>query len=135
MIEHIASYFEGRREVAAVYLFGSHARSRSRPSSDVDIAVLLVAEDELTASNRRLQYIADLGRILRKEIHPVIMNVASEELLRQVFSRGRCIQVNDARQLIQFRAAAFAKIAEFAYYRAALQGGLIRKLKQEVSGG
>lgn len=135
MIGQIASYFEGRREVAAVYLFGSHAQNRSQPYSDVDIAVLLAVEDELTASNRRLQYIGNLGRILRKDIHPVIMNVASEELLRQVFSKGRCIQVNDARQLTRFRAAAFARIAEFGYYRAALQEGLIRKLKQEVSGG
>lgn len=131
--EKIASYFEDCPEVAAVYLFGSYARNRPRFTSDVDIAVILVKCDK--ANLERLQYMLDLARMLRKDIHPVIMNTANEELLTQIFSKGRCIQVNDAKALSRFRSSAFAKIAEFGYYRESLQTGLIRKLREEAQGG
>jgi len=32
----------------------------------------------------------ELSRILRKDIHPVILNSAGEELLRQIFLKGKC---------------------------------------------
>lgn len=36
-------YFDDRDDVAAAYLFGSVARGAARPSSDVDVGVLLFA--------------------------------------------------------------------------------------------
>ena len=135
MIQKIASYFEDRTEVAAVYLFGSHAGVSAGNLSDVDIAVLLVKYDEDLANHRRFKYITDLAKIVRKDIHPVIMNMAGEELLRQIFSKGKSIQVNNAKALSHFKTYAFVKIAEFSYYRTSLQRGVIRKLKEEVGGG
>ena len=135
MIQEIASYFKGRNEVAAVYLFGSHAGVSAGHLSDVDIAVLLVKGDDDLANRRRFKYITDLAKIVRKDIHPVIMNMAGEELLRQIFSKGTSIQVNNARALSHFKTYAFVKIAEFSYYRTSMQRGLIRRLKEEVGGG
>lgn len=135
MKKEIAQYFADKPEVVAVYLFGSHARSKAQPFSDVDIAVLLRTEDEDLANRKRIEYLAELGKVMRKDIHPVIMNTAGEELLRQIFSTGTCVQVNNENELSRFKTAAFAKIAEFGYYRTQLQKGLIRKLKEVAQSG
>ena len=135
MIQEIASYFKDHTEVAAVYLFGSHAGITAGRLSDVDIAVLLVTSDEDLAIRRRFEYIIDLAKIVRKDIHPVIMNLAGEEVLRQIFSKGKAIQVNNTKALSHFKTYAFVKIAEFGHYRTSMQRGVIRKLKEEVGGG
>jgi uncharacterized protein len=132
MQEKIAKYFADKPEIAAVYLFGSYAQGTTRPLSDVDIAILLSEKEGKAGNRKRFDYMADLGRILGKDIHPVIMNSAGEELLRKIFTNGRCIQVNDEKALSEFRTVSFSKIAEFGYYRALFQERFIRKLKDQA---
>jgi hypothetical protein len=72
----------------------------------------------------------ELGRLMRKDIDPVILNSASQELLRQIFSKGKCILVNDSKELARYKMVMFARIAEFAYYRNQMQLGLIRKIME-----
>ena len=88
MKREIADYFTNKAEVAAVYLFGSQAKRRAIPYSDVDIAILIHRENIESAHLKRIEYLAELGKLLKKDIHPVIMNTAGEELLRQIFSTG-----------------------------------------------
>lgn len=128
MHEKISKYFAEKPEVAAVYLFGSHAGGNAQRLSDVDVAVLMSKEDKNRGNEARFDYIIELGRILGKDIHLVIMNSAGEELLRQIFSKGKCLLVNDEKALSEFRTVSFAKIAEFEHYRAQFQRGLIRKI-------
>jgi predicted nucleotidyltransferase len=133
--EKIARYFKTRREVIAVYLFGSVAGGKVRPSSDFDIGIIL---DEVNqdVSNRVISgAIVELGRILRKDVHPVIMNTASDELLRQIFSKGRCILINDGGKLARHRMVMFARPADFAYYRRQIQSGFIRRVMKESHSG
>jgi len=126
--ENIKVYFQDKKEVIAVYLFGSHAKGKARPLSDVDVGILLNRNDLDLLKQRRKDYTIELGRALRKDIHPVILNLAGEELLKQIFSKGKCILINDARKLALYRMVMFARIADFAYYRGQMQSGLIRKL-------
>jgi hypothetical protein len=69
----------------------------------------------------------ELGRILRRDIHPVILNSASEEILRQIFLKGKCVLIHDSKKLAQFTMIKFVEIADFAYYREQMQAGLINK--------
>jgi predicted nucleotidyltransferase len=135
MKKEIAQYFSNKPEVAAVYLFGSQAKNKSRPFSDVDIAILLKEDEKEQANRKKNEYLVDLGRLTKKDIHPVIMNAAGEELLRQIFSTGICVLVNDEHVLSRFKTCAFVKIAEIGYYRKPLQRGIIRKLKEEAQNG
>ena len=63
----IARCASKRREIAAAYIFGSVATGRTRPDSDVDVAVLLTRP---LPSNRLLKYrlnlMADLGSALQR---------------------------------------------------------------------
>ena len=94
LVNQIKAYFEDKSEVIAVYLFGSQATGKKDCSSDVDVGILLNAKDRTTEIEKRNQYMVDLADILRKEIHPIILNSAGEELMRQIeFCTGRKKQV------------------------------------------
>ena len=68
--------------------------------------------------------------ILKKEIHPVILNSASEELMRQIFLKGKCILVKDPKKLSLFKMTMFTRIADFGYYRNKMQSGIIRNIME-----
>ena len=128
LVEKIQRYFAARRGVVAVYLFGSRAAGRERQRSDVDLGIVLDGDQLEHAAAFVDECIVAIGRILRKDVHPVILNVASEELLRQIFQKGRCVAVNDIAKLSRFRTLMYSRIADFGQYRDQAQQGLIRRV-------
>ena len=128
--EKINNFFRDKPEVIAVYLFGSYAEDRARNFSDVDIGILIDGTSEEFLTEKRNTYMTKLGRILRKDIHPVILNVAGEELMRQIFLKGKCVLVNDAEKLACFKMVAYMKMAEFNHYRNQMQRGFIKKVME-----
>ena len=130
LIEKLTEYFKNREEVIAVYLFGSYAEGRESPLSDVDIGILITKNDRFFSREKRNRYIIELAKILIKDIHPVILNSASEELMRQIFLKGKCILINDSKKLSRYKMVTLSKIAEFAQYRDQMQLGLIKKVME-----
>ena len=126
--ENIKNYFKDRKEVIAVYLFGSYASGKVGQASDIDIGILLDEDKRDHGREIMTDCVVELGRVLRKDIHPVLLNSATDELLRQVFVKGKCILVSDSRKLARFEMVKFAMIADFAYYRKQMQSGLIKKV-------
>jgi predicted nucleotidyltransferase len=130
IVKLIKSYFKKKPEVIAVYLFGSHARSIEHRSSDIDIGILLKEEHRYNALEKRIDYMIALSKLSRKDIHPVILNFASEELVRQIFLKGKCILVNKARELSEYKMIMITKIADFTYYRNQIQSGFVNKVME-----
>jgi predicted nucleotidyltransferase len=128
LITHLKNYFQEKPEIIAVYLFGSQAAAKSGRSSDVDVGILLDTVDKTLEIEKKSQYMLELANILRKEIHPVILNSAGEELMRQIFAKGKCLLVKDQKKLALFKMTMFARIADYDYYRSQLQAGLIRNI-------
>ena len=128
LIRQLKNYYKKQPEIIAVYLFGSQATAKSRRSSDVDVGILLDIRDRATEIEKKNQYMVDLANILRKEIHPVILNSAGEELMRQIFAKGKCILAKDRKKLALFKMTMFARIADYDYYRSQMQAGLIRNI-------
>jgi len=132
----ITDYFKANSfGIVAVYLFGSQASGKSIPTSDVDVAVLLDRSDADFADSCMNQMMIQLPKLLRKDIHPVIMNSASEMLLKQIFGKGRCLLVNDSRKLAEFKMLAYSRIASFNYYLKKMQAGLIRRVLEAAKRG
>lgn len=123
----IRQYFQSRPEIAAVYLFGSRAQGRHADNSDVDLAILTRSENTDAQSALLERVLVELPRLTRKDIHPVLLNTAGETLLRQIFTKGRCLLVNDPKQLSRFKMHAFVRIAEFGYHLKRIQKGFFRK--------
>ena len=70
----IENFFQDKPEVVAVYLFGSYAEKRERDFSDIDIGILINGTNEELLIEKRNTYMTKLGRILKKDIHPVIFS-------------------------------------------------------------
>ena len=128
MDEKIKNYFQPRKEVASVYLFGSRAAGTQRSASDVDIAVLLHHKYLASASALQEKYLVELGRILKKDIHPTVMNHAGEVLLKQILFKARRILVRDSYFDAYFTMIAVSRIADFNYYLKQMQDGMKQKI-------
>jgi len=130
LLKKIASYFSNNKEIISIYLFGSYAEGKERPSSDIDIGILLDGEYSNIEKKIRNKCILELSRLLRKDIHPVILNSAGEELVRQIFLKGKCILATDTKKLSIYKMIMLSKIVEFSYYRSLMQKGLIKKIME-----
>lgn len=128
---NIKRYFEDKKGIVAVYLFGSYAQGRQRPSSDLDIGIVADRDRQSLIEKSVAQYIVELGRLLRKDIHPVVLNTAGEELLRQVFSSGICVLVKNQKKLALFRMITLARVVDFAYYKQRMQSGLVKSIMKD----
>ena len=132
----IADYCVGRPEIVACYLFGSYAGGKQRDGSDVDVAFLLDADlPHADYFDLKLAYHNGLARLLRLDVHPVIMNDAGEVLLEQIFGKGMMVFTRDPLEFSRFRAIRFSMIAEFAPYRNRMEEALFRKYKEDPSHG
>ncbi len=130
LIHRTQAYFMDQPDVIAVYLYGSQAAGKQDRASDVDIGVLIDSSGRETEGEKRTRYMVELATVLRKEIHPVILNSAGEELMRQIFLRGKCILVNEPKKLAIFKMTMFSRIADFSYYRNQMQSGLTRNIME-----
>ena len=130
--ENITAFFENKKDIVAVYLFGSYAGGKERTSSDVDLAILFGNRDREAVNQRLDEYLVALSRNLRKDAHLIAMDFAGEELLKQIFKKGKCLVVNDPKKMAYFKMIAFTKIVNFEYYRSQMQKGIIRKVMEGV---
>ena len=124
----VIEFFGNKKEIAAVYAFGSHAAGRQRPESDVDIGILLLPEFLGSADRMRQECMVHLGRILRKDIHPVILNHAGEVLLKQVLSKGKAILIKNQKVDKYFKMVSLSRIVDFNYHLEKMQAGLTKKI-------
>jgi predicted nucleotidyltransferase len=89
--------FARRPEVLVAYLFGSHAREKATPISDVDIAVLLseaVPRDSYL--DYRIALMQELTRIFHSdEVQVVILNQAPPLLAYKVIVEGKPLFCRD----------------------------------------
>jgi len=114
---NIATYCATRPEIAACYLFGSRAKDKERAGSDVDVAFLLdTAILPTEYFNLKMSYYSGLERLVRLDIHPLIMNDAGEVVLGQVFGKGEVVYQQNPEALRSFRRHKLPLIAEFSYY-------------------
>jgi predicted nucleotidyltransferase len=75
-------------DLVAAYLFGSVARDTARPSSDVDVAVLLARDPPATLAGLRGDLEADLERALGQPVQLVVLNRAPCDLVHRVLRDG-----------------------------------------------
>lgn len=114
---NIATFCAARPEIVACYLFGSRAADKERAGSDVDVAFLLDTTILPTAYYcLKMSYYSGLERLVRLDIHPLIMNGAGEVVLGQVFGKGEVVYQQNPEALRSFRRQKLPLIAEFSYY-------------------
>jgi predicted nucleotidyltransferase len=101
VVDVLQAYYRERREIAAVYLYGSVVKGRLTPESDIDIGVLYDA-----ASQRDFQKHADdqtaLTAALGREVDLVSLAEASPILRYQVLKYGERVLTRDPKTVNLF---------------------------------
>ena len=101
----VTAFLESRPQVQAAYIFGSLVTGRSRPDSDVDIAVLV--SDQIMHRNPfqyRLELMADLmGVLKRDDVDLILLNQAPSLLAHRVLKKGKLIFERSASARVAFQ--------------------------------
>lgn len=129
--EGLKRFLATQPDIVAAYLFGSVAKDRARPHSDVDIAVLL--QEGLTPFERferRLRLMHELSAFCNREVDVVVLNDASLTLQNQVLRHGKLLSERDQAARIAFEVKARKMYYDWKprmefYYRS-----LVRELKE-----
>ena len=108
MLKVLKDYFEGRKDIAFAFLFGSAARGKIREEGDIDIAVYFWPEKEVEweafgktyKGERRIAL--DLERLLKKEVDLIVLNRARAILADEIVRRGEPIVIKDRGIYIDF---------------------------------
>ena len=115
--DNLAGYFARHaQDVAAVYIFGSHARGTATATSDVDVAILLKATPPRTLGGLHLDLAADIEHLLGCEVDLVVLNTAPVDLVHRVLRDGALIADFDPSRRIQFEVKARNEYFDLAIY-------------------
>ena len=115
LVARLADALEGRDEVLEAYLFGSRARGRQRPESDVDVAVYV---DEARAEDGRWGYRAMLTTELMTalatdDVDVVVLNRAPALLYHRVLRDGVLLLSRDLRATTTRAGRALSRYLDF----------------------
>ncbi len=79
-------------DLIALYRFGSQAKGRTRPESDVDLAVLAIRP---ISALRRFELAQELASQLHRDVDLVDLRTASTVMRMQVVSTGECLAASN----------------------------------------
>jgi len=108
MLKILKDYFEGRKDIAFAFLFGSAARGKVRRDGDVDIAVYFWPEKDIEWEAFKKKYKGEnsiglhLERILKKEVDLVVLNRARAILADEIIRKGKPIIIKNRGILMDF---------------------------------
>ncbi len=105
--EGLARYFEGRREIAFAFLYGSHARGTATKLSDVDVAVYFRPLTDIFDYQSDAEYPteyeiwSDIERLLRTDVELLVLNRTSPNIAASAL-RGVPLSVKDWTLYVDF---------------------------------
>lgn len=110
MLDILKSYFEGRKDVAFAFLFGSAARGKVRKEGegDVDVGVYFWSKNDIEWEEFDKVYPGeariglDLERLLKKEVDIIILNRARAIIADEIVRKGIPIVMKDKGLFLDF---------------------------------
>lgn len=122
----ICEVLEREFGIAAVYLFGSHAKVVAHPTSDIDVAVLydparVPDAQAVLALQEKLAAHLQVDRV-----DLVVLNRANPILKYQVFRYGRCLLNRNPRHQRAFLVRTMTEYADLKRSRAPIERALLK---------
>jgi hypothetical protein len=113
-LERIRRLLEPRANVRLAYVFGSTARGQARPSSDVDVAVLLDPPPEPRDLD---QLTSDLCGAAGGPVDLVVLTTSPPLLAHEIVKTGRILICRDENERIRFETRVAARYLDTAHLR------------------
>ena len=131
----LVKYFEDKKEIKVAYLYGSFVTGRGFTDSDIDIALLTEPYKERMESHKvRVQYQAEISRLLRRDIDLVFLQEVGEILAFQVMSEGQVVFERNRAEHRTFRAYRLVQCLDFKFLENRMQKGMIAAMRRNVIG-
>lgn len=115
--------------VVVAYLFGSQARGRARPGSDVDVAVLLTDDvppaDYLDVQLRIARRLASVSRL--GDLDVVVLNDASLPLRGRVVADRQVVLSRDEAARVEYESRTFREFTDFRLHADRLDRELLAR--------
>ena len=97
-MQDLAPIFRRRKQIAAVYLFGSTATGRARRGSDLDLAIVT---KKAISGRKRIRLEADFSNRLRRDVDLVVFGQAAPLLQHQILKYGQLVCENDPAERVR----------------------------------
>ena len=111
----------GVPDAEAIYLFGSVARGRTRPDSDLDVALLLPPGRTLSATEL-LATIAGLESVTRRTVDLSVLNTQAQLVhAKEVVTTGVCLFARNPERIRAFEGQVLSEYARFCEDRAPVE--------------
>jgi hypothetical protein len=104
LLQKLSRVLKSEPDVAFAYLFGSVAKGRSGPLSDVDVAVYFSSEgDARSRFRRQIQLTSKLSNVLdRDDVDVVRLQDAPLDLVREIVEHGKLLFCHDDNLRVDF---------------------------------
>jgi predicted nucleotidyltransferase len=102
IISEVEAFAKAHPDIAAVYLFGSHASGHQRKRSDLDLGVLFNRDID---GFRRIDLETELSNLLGKDVDLIDMGKSGPFLRHQIYKHGKMIYLDGTDFPFRFRAA------------------------------
>lgn len=128
--DKIIEYFQDKKEVITVYLYGSIVTGKDAMKSDVDIALLTNPYKNLMESQRaRVRYQTEISRLIEREVDLVFLQEAGELLSYQILSKGQVVVETDKETHRSFRAYRLIKCLDFQFLEDRMKKGMVTAMR------
>ncbi|MDP1615554.1 MAG: nucleotidyltransferase domain-containing protein [Methylococcales bacterium] len=94
----LASWLIEHTEIETAILFGSYAKGTENIHSDIDLAIQL-ASGKTIQTEEKLDYLAQLGKLLENDIDLIDLRKAGQPLLSQVIKYGKCLKGQESQYI------------------------------------
>jgi len=101
--KRITKYFSKKKEVAAVYLFGSQIKGGARKNSDIDIGILFAKFNKKSLLTfPQVTYSSDLSESLGKKVEVIDLGETRIDFAHRVITEGKLLLSNNDKERIKF---------------------------------
>ncbi|WP_173179251.1 type VII toxin-antitoxin system MntA family adenylyltransferase antitoxin [Desulfosarcina ovata] len=127
-IPSLVNSLAGAKDVAALYSFGSLAKNKLGPLSDLDFGILISPQvTKKECIDKQLELVGVFTESLKtEEVDLVFMNHAPLNIAFQILKTGKLLLCNDRRSLIDFRENVVRSYLDFCFIRDAFDSVFLK---------
>ena len=131
MLERLEQQAASCPELKLVVLFGSTARGKARPKSDVDLGILL----DPYSPELRFRVEAELGRAAGRPVDVILLDDAPPLLRFEIAREGVLLFQREDRLWTNFKTRAMVDWWDWAPTHRMIAAGVVRRLREKVAHG
>lgn len=136
MVEKIVKkYFAHKKDIIAVYIYGSFASGTAGSHSDLDIALLRTShKDRKENVEAKVRYQRELSDLLKRPVDIVFLRESGEILSYNILKNGRLVIEKDKTLHRSFTATRLIQCLDFHFLEQRMQQGMTAAMRRERHG-